>query len=85
MSFGHQGVRSVFEPNGWANAAAIDGENRIIVAGTRDSKFVVTRLSSSGETDRSFGFRGVATKAFAAGADAYAVAIDPLGANHRRW
>lgn len=77
-SFGHQGVVGVFGPDGYATAATIDEENRIIVAGTRDSKFVVARLSPSGGPDRSFGSYGVATRAFAAGAEARAVAVDPF-------
>ena len=75
-SFGHQGVVGVFGPDGYATAATIDEENRIIVAGTRDSKFVVARLSPSGGPDRSFGSYGVVTRAFAAGAEARAVAVD---------
>ena len=62
-----------------ALAAAVDGENRIVIAGTRDGKFVVTRLLASGAVDLDFGINGVAEKGFAAAAEARAVAIAPSG------
>jgi uncharacterized delta-60 repeat protein len=79
MSFGVDGEKYVFEPDGSAVASTIDADNRIIIAGTRDGAFVVTRLGASGGTDRSFGYGGVATRAFSAEAKASAVAIDPWG------
>ena len=62
-----------------ASAAAVDGENRIVIAGTRDGKFAVTRLLPSGTVDLQFGINGMADKGFAAAAEARAVAIDPSG------
>ena len=62
-----------------ALAAAVDGDNRIIIAGTRDGKFVVRRLLASGAVDLDFGINGVAEKEFAAAAEARAVAIAPSG------
>jgi uncharacterized delta-60 repeat protein len=64
---------------GLAMAAAVDGENRVIIAGTRDGKFVVTRLLASGAVDLDFGINGVAEKGFTGGAEARAVAIAPSG------
>jgi uncharacterized delta-60 repeat protein len=78
-SFGVDGVNEVFASGGSAAAATIDADNRIIIAGTLDDKFAVTRLGVSGGTDRSFGYGGVATRAFTAKVDARAVAIDPWG------
>ena len=77
-TFGQGGTTLVFGPE-TAFAAAVDGQNRIVIAGTRDGKFVVTRLTASGTLDQSFGINGVATKAFAAAAEARAVAIDSSG------
>jgi uncharacterized delta-60 repeat protein len=77
-TFGQGGTALVFGPE-IAIAAAVDGQNRIVIAGTRDGQFVVTRLSTSGSLDTSFGSNGVAKKAFAANADARAVAVDPWG------
>jgi uncharacterized delta-60 repeat protein len=62
-----------------ALAAAVDGENRVVIAGTRDGKFVVTRLLASGTVDLDFGINGMAEKGFAAAAEARAVAIGPSG------
>ena len=62
-----------------ALAAAVDGENRVVIAGTRDGKFAVTRLLPSGTVDLHFGNNGMADKAFAAAAEGRAVAIDPFG------
>ena len=62
-----------------AMAAAVDGENRVIIAGTRDGKFVVTRRLASGAVDLDFGINGVAEKGFAAAAEARAVAVAPSG------
>ena len=62
-----------------AMAAAVDGENRVIIAGTRDGKFVVTRLLASGAVDLDFGINGVAEKGFTAAAEARAVAVAPSG------
>jgi uncharacterized delta-60 repeat protein len=75
---------ATFDPPGvlaydLALAAAVDGQNRIIVAGTRDDKFVVTRLLASGSVDTDFGINGVAEKAFTEAAEARAVAIAPSG------
>ena len=77
-TFAQNGVALVFGPE-YALAAAVDGQNRIVVAGTRDGEFVVTRLSASGSLDSSFGSNGVAKKAFAASAEARAVAVDSAG------
>jgi uncharacterized delta-60 repeat protein len=77
-TFAQNGVAHVYGPES-AFAAAVDAQNRIVIAGTRDDTFVVTRLTASGTLDATFGISGVATKAFAAPAEARAVAIDASG------
>lgn len=62
-----------------ALAVAVDGDNRVVIAGTRNGKFAVKRLLASGAVDLDFGMNGVAEKAFAAAAEARAVAIAPSG------
>jgi uncharacterized delta-60 repeat protein len=77
-TFANSGIARFFGAKD-AVAAAADGENRVVIVGTRDGEFVVSRLLASGTLDLSFGADGVATKAFSADAEARAVAIDPGG------
>jgi uncharacterized delta-60 repeat protein len=57
--------------------------SRILLAGYRDSSFLVQRLSSNGRPDTAYGpnANGIVTSAFpgAALSHAYAIAVDPLG------
>jgi uncharacterized delta-60 repeat protein len=77
-TFGPYGGATLFGSHS-AIAAAVDEQNRIIVAGTKDGQFVVTRLSASGSLDPTFGTNGVAKRAFAGAAEARAVAVDSWG------
>jgi uncharacterized delta-60 repeat protein len=77
-TFDQNGVTTVMGLES-ALAAAVDGQNRIVIAGTMDGQFVVTRLLASGSVDAGFGTNGVAKRAFAAAAEARAVAVDGWG------
>ncbi len=57
-------------------AVRVDGQGRLVVAGTEGSSAVVTRFSARGALDRSFGVRGVARVGDAGGR---ALALDSQG------
>ncbi len=82
-AFGPGGVRVVdFGGPDAANAVAIDGDGRIVVAGTGGAgrAFLVTRLLPDGTPDPSFDGDGTAGADLAPGPDvAYAVAVRPDG------
>jgi len=81
-SFGHNG--SLTSPFGWqAYATAVQADGKIILVGSFEFDFAVTRLNANGTVDTSFGTNGLVLTNFAGTQDsdvAEAVAIQPNGA-----
>ena len=85
-TFGNAGVvQTVVGDNslGQGHALAIDGSNRIVVAGVAyiggDSNFALARYNEDGSLDSSFGSGGVVIADVAVGESANAVVIDATG------
>jgi uncharacterized delta-60 repeat protein len=80
-SFGNGGLVTTRFPvssNDSARSVAIDGLGRIVVAGSSEAEFAVTRYTTGGALDTSFGGTGIITIPFNSTAAAYGVAIDSL-------
>jgi len=78
-SFGNGGQLVTTGGNDAYYAVRLAPGGTIVVAGTSDGNFSVTRFKSSGAVDRSFGFGGRAIADFAGSDVAYALAIGPDG------
>lgn len=76
-SFDGDGIK--VGPAGRANALAIQGDGKVIVAGTNGTDFVVYRYHIDGAVDPAFGFPGGVTTPLGADAEAYGVAVDAQG------
>jgi uncharacterized delta-60 repeat protein len=74
---GRSGVLRVIPDR--VRALALDSRGRILVGGTEHKRLQVTRLTSDGYLDRSFGRGGTATTALGKQAEATALALAPDG------
>lgn len=66
-------------PSSYAKAVALETDGSIVVAGSADDAFALTRYHSDGELDPRFGYGGVATNAIGLHGGASAMAIQPDG------
>jgi|GEM_PF-2594243 len=62
-----------------ARAIAIDGSNRVVVAGDSGSSFILARYLTDGSLDSTFDGDGLVTTAIGSSAQAQAIAIIPSG------
>lgn len=88
QSFGNGGLTTVDSGSDgdFGTALAIDGQGRILLGGTIDSRAgateraVAIRVTSDGSLDPSFGTDGIASAGFGGGSSAEAIAVEPSGA-----
>jgi uncharacterized delta-60 repeat protein len=66
-------------PSSYATAVALEADGSIVVAGSADETFALTRYHSDGELDPRFGYGGVATNTIGLHGGASAMAIQPDG------
>jgi uncharacterized delta-60 repeat protein len=79
-TFGRYGSTTTqIGPSAYARAVALEGDGSIVVAGSADDTFALTRYASDGKLDTSFGYGGVATNRIGLLGGANAMAIQPDG------